>query len=555
MVLALSFAAVLPLVGQDVTVAPLEWLEPKDAPDQFPVENHRLKPEFPADLRKTPEVGYVVLEFFTDERGQRLSLQAVGTLTAFEEAVTAATRTWKHKPGRRAGQAVNTVTTCTVIFNPASASPKPADATPRLLAAGLVVDPKRVTGKKEPRIPPEVVWVTVHLDEHGTVVTLKDPPDGLAEQLEQGVRRFSFSPARRAGQPVAADLRVPIIIVPPGNALAGEITPPRVIRQQAPVYPVAMNASGLRGEVLVDFVVDVEGRVTNAYVERSLNPAFDEPALTALRRWKFEPGRRGGVPVAAHMRVPIYFELTGHVDGGDSGIEVKGKGNRPELPPEFRYDVPPKPRGTLRPIYPYELLRADTSGKARVRFVVGANGQVIYAKVDSADRPEFGAALLAAIEGFEFEPALKDGRPTQALFAMEQKFSRYDTDGVVTREDRDLLETEHKHPERIVAAGKLDAPLRPISRRPPAFPLSLNGVVESGEAVIEFLIDDEGYVRLPRVVSATKPEFGWSAVQAVAVWRFEAPQSGGRSANTRVRVPFKFNGPPVAPTPKPEPGK
>ena len=59
-----------------------------------------------------------------------------------------------------------------------------------------------------------------------------------------------------------------------------------------------MRASGMRGDVLVDFVVDSEGRVTRAYVVRSLNPAFDEPALEAVRRWKFEPGRKGGVHAA-----------------------------------------------------------------------------------------------------------------------------------------------------------------------------------------------------------------------------------------------------------------
>ncbi|MDB6128188.1 MAG: transport protein TonB, partial [Verrucomicrobia bacterium] len=52
-----------------------------------------------------------------------------------------------------------------------------------------------------------------------------------------------------------------------------------------------------------------------------------------------------------------------------------------------------------------------------------------------------------------------------------------------------------------------------------------------------------GRARLPRIVSATDPAFGWSALQAIAEWRFVPPRRGGKEEIVRARIPFDFNGP------------
>jgi TonB family protein len=82
---------------------------------------------------------------------------------------------------------------------------------------------------------------------------------------------------------------------------------PRAIIQAAPDYPVDLRKHKVEGTVQVVFMVDREGRVTNPRVEKSTNPAFERPALDAVRRWKFEPGTRSGQNVAFKMRVPITF--------------------------------------------------------------------------------------------------------------------------------------------------------------------------------------------------------------------------------------------------------
>jgi protein TonB len=77
-----------------------------------------------------------------------------------------------------------------------------------------------------------------------------------------------------------------------------------------PVYPETMKRSGISGEALVDFIVDPSGNVRNATAVHSSQREFEEPAATAVSRWKFRPGRKDGRAVYVHMQVPIVFTLS-----------------------------------------------------------------------------------------------------------------------------------------------------------------------------------------------------------------------------------------------------
>ena len=79
--------------------------------------------------------------------------------------------------------------------------------------------------------------------------------------------------------------------------------------QARPQYPFEMRRSGVAGEVVVDFIVDTNGDVRNAYSARSTQREFEAAAVQAVSKWKFRPGKRGGRAVNTHMQVPIVFTL------------------------------------------------------------------------------------------------------------------------------------------------------------------------------------------------------------------------------------------------------
>jgi protein TonB len=84
---------------------------------------------------------------------------------------------------------------------------------------------------------------------------------------------------------------------------------PRASIQRPPKYPYGAIQNGQSGEVVVEFIVDFNGRVLNAHVVSSSSFIFEEPTLQAVGQWRFEPGRRYGKPVRFRMMVPVEFHL------------------------------------------------------------------------------------------------------------------------------------------------------------------------------------------------------------------------------------------------------
>ncbi|MDP1580873.1 MAG: energy transducer TonB [Candidatus Didemnitutus sp.] len=94
------------------------------------------------------------------------------------------------------------------------------------------------------------------------------------------------------------------------SALANEsFEAPVPVRMVPPKYPQDMRRDGTSGIVTVKCLIDEKGNVTETSVERASNDAFIQPALEALRKWKFKPAKRGGNPVALHVSIPIQFNL------------------------------------------------------------------------------------------------------------------------------------------------------------------------------------------------------------------------------------------------------
>lgn len=82
---------------------------------------------------------------------------------------------------------------------------------------------------------------------------------------------------------------------------------PRVIYQPGPLLNDKLRQKA-PGTVYVIFLVDKSGGVVEPMVQNTTDPIFERPALDAVKKWKFEPGKRNGQPVRFRMRVPISFQ-------------------------------------------------------------------------------------------------------------------------------------------------------------------------------------------------------------------------------------------------------
>ena len=74
-------------------------------------------------------------------------------------------------------------------------------------------------------------------------------------------------------------------------------------------YPVIAKKAGLEGRVIVQFIVDEQGRVTHPKIVRGIGGGCDEEAQRVVQLARFRPGKQGGQPVKVKMSLPITFRL------------------------------------------------------------------------------------------------------------------------------------------------------------------------------------------------------------------------------------------------------
>lgn len=73
-------------------------------------------------------------------------------------------------------------------------------------------------------------------------------------------------------------------------------------------YPEVARTNGITGTVLIEFIVEKDGRVSNAKVKVPLFPECDKEAVRgvmAMPKWK--PGKKNGKPVRCFYQVPVTY--------------------------------------------------------------------------------------------------------------------------------------------------------------------------------------------------------------------------------------------------------
>ena len=78
-------------------------------------------------------------------------------------------------------------------------------------------------------------------------------------------------------------------------------------------YPQEAYKNGIQGRVIVTFVINKDGSISDAKVVKSVAPQLDEEALRVVHSMpNWIPGRQNGEPVNVKYTVPITFKLQGN---------------------------------------------------------------------------------------------------------------------------------------------------------------------------------------------------------------------------------------------------
>ena len=90
--------------------------------------------------------------------------------------------------------------------------------------------------------------------------------------------------------------------------MGGDLQQARAIRSVPPEYPAMAKSRNVAGDVTMDALIDSAGNVVDVKVI-SGPLVLQRAAEDALRKWKYEPARLDGQPVAVHFNVIMKFRI------------------------------------------------------------------------------------------------------------------------------------------------------------------------------------------------------------------------------------------------------
>ena len=174
--------------------------------------------------------------------------------------------------------------------------------------------------------------------------------------------------------------RAPLLAQEAPLAAGSEGVPvPKKTKHVQPIYPQEALAQGVRGIVILDLVLDAQGKVEATTVIRSV-PGLDEAAIAAARQWEYEPTKVGGKLARVRLTVPITFALA--------------------LPRLMRQPGVPDLRQGANPTWP---AGASGAGRVTAEVTLEPDGRVGVARVLEGEAPWAGS-LLAALRTWRFAP-------------------------------------------------------------------------------------------------------------------------------------------------------
>ena len=88
--------------------------------------------------------------------------------------------------------------------------------------------------------------------------------------------------------------------------VGGNISPPEKTKNVDPRYPPEARAEGVTGVVVLEILIDPDGRVTDVKILRSV-PELDDAAIEAVRQWEYRPTLLNGIAVPLISTVTMNF--------------------------------------------------------------------------------------------------------------------------------------------------------------------------------------------------------------------------------------------------------
>lgn len=142
-------------------------------------------------------------------------------------------------------------------------------------------------------------------------VSASMPPLNMTLQVGTLTETINVRAGSQAGTPAAPKPALPMPAPPPCRDIevGGNLKPPMKLRDVRPIYKQSSIDNRVEGNVLLQAVIGVDGKVRNVEVVSGVNPDLEEAAVAAVSQWEFSPTYLNCVAVEVRMFVTVRFSL------------------------------------------------------------------------------------------------------------------------------------------------------------------------------------------------------------------------------------------------------
>jgi TonB family protein len=216
-----------------------------------------------------------------------------------EQPPAVATSPTKTQSSVVGGTVVTAATTSPVVAPPAS-SIRAASADSDAGNQPAKVSPSADSSTRRPSI--RVGKLAAPVTRGATSVVSSEPPPDLVATAGLGslVDSNLLASAGRTNEPMAP-------VAGPAHA-GGQLQQPKLISAPPASYPPLALRARMQGVVVIDALVDTNGKVTAMKVISGLAD-LQQAAMEAVHNWKYEPAQLNGQPIAVHTKVNVAFHL------------------------------------------------------------------------------------------------------------------------------------------------------------------------------------------------------------------------------------------------------
>ena len=208
-------------------------------------------------------------------------------------------------------------------------------------------------------------------------------------------------------------------------------------------YPAEAQQKGIHGTVIISFIVEKDGSLSDVQVVRGVDPSLDNEALKVIQKMpKWIPGQQDGKNVRVKFTLPVEFKLnkdvqitinevgngstnSGQSDNRKSSIKPKSMNGEEvfdivDTPPEF----PGGQEALMKYIpenihYPIEAQDKGIQGTVICNFIVRKDGSISDAEVVPGVDPLLNEEAIRLINSMpKWQPGMQRGKVVDVRFTL-----------------------------------------------------------------------------------------------------------------------------------------